>query len=132
MSNPERDGLTRRTILRLGLRLGLVAASIPGLPTVVTSRVGAQGTKPGANLVGKLEGPEVITDPAKFPKTFKEAPQLAELVKAGKLPAVQERIGQDPLVVKPLREIGKYGGTWRRGFTGAFDTSNGHRTAQND
>ena len=57
---------------------------------------------------------------------------LAELVKAGKLPPVQQRIGQDPLVVKPLREIGKYGGTWRRGFTGPFDTSNGHRAAQND
>ncbi len=44
----------------------------------------------------------------------------------------QQRIGQDPLVIKPLREIGKYGGTWRRGFTGPFDTSNGHRVAQND
>jgi peptide/nickel transport system substrate-binding protein len=35
-------------------------------------------------------------------------------------------------VIKPLREIGTYGGTWRRGFTGPFDTSNGHRAAQND
>ena len=92
----------------------------------------AQAAKPGAQLIGKLEGPEVVTDPAQFPKTFKEAPQLAELVRAGQLPPVQERIGQDPLVVKPLREIGKYGGTWRRGFTGPFDTSNGHRAAQND
>jgi peptide/nickel transport system substrate-binding protein len=64
------------------------------------------------------KGPEVVTDAAKFPKTFKEAPQLAELVKAGKLPPVAERIGQDPLVIKPLKEIGKYGGTWRAGFTG--------------
>ena len=35
-------------------------------------------------------------------------------------------------MIKPLRDIGKYGGTWRRGFTGPFDTSNGHRSAQND
>ena len=35
-------------------------------------------------------------------------------------------------MIKPLRDIGKYGGTWRRGFTGPFDTSNGHRAAQND
>src|SRR5687767_15453209 len=90
----------------------------------------AQGA--GKSLIGKLEGPEAITDSAKAPKTFKEAPQLAELVKAGKLPPVAERIGQDPLVIKPLKEIGKYGGTWRRGFTGAFDTSNAHRAAQND
>ena len=128
MDERDIDGLTRRTLLRLGLLTASVAAS-PGL---ITLPAAAQDTKLGTSLIGKLEGPEVITDPAKFPKSFKEAPQLAELVKAGKLPPVQERIGQDPLVVKPLREIGKYGGTWRRGFTGAFDTSNGHRVAQND
>src|SRR6058998_503354 len=114
------------------LRAGLVALTAAQLPDGLVSRALAQGAKPGANLIGKLEGAEVVTDPALIPKSFKEAPQLAELVKAGKLPPVQERIGQDPLVVKPLREIGKYGGTWRRAFTGPFDTSNGHRVAQND
>jgi hypothetical protein len=67
----------------------------------------------------------VVVDPAQFPKTFKEAPQLAELVKAGKLPPVAERIGQDPLVIKSVHEIGKYGGMWRRGFTGPVDFWNG-------
>ena len=81
----------------------------------------------GSTLIGKLEGPDVITDAAKFPTKFNEAPQLAELVKAGKLPPVQERIGQDPLVIKPVHEIGKYGGTWRRGFTGPADFWNGYR-----
>jgi peptide/nickel transport system substrate-binding protein len=81
----------------------------------------------GTSLIGKLEGPEVITDPAQFPKSFKEAPQLAELVKAGKLPPVAERIGQDPLVLKPVHSVGKYGGTWRRGFTGPADFWNGYR-----
>ena len=46
---------------------------------------------------------------------------LAELVKAGKLPPVAQRIPQEPLVIKPLNEIGKYGGTWRRGFLGPGD-----------
>src|SRR3989454_3429784 len=114
------------------LRAGLVALTAAQLPDGLVSRALAQPAKLGASLIGKLEGAEVITDPARFPKTFKEAPALAELVKAGKLPPVQERIGRDPLVVKPLREIGKYGGTWRRGFTGPFGTSNGHRAAQND
>jgi peptide/nickel transport system substrate-binding protein len=81
----------------------------------------------GSTLIGKLEGPDVITDPAKFPTKFNESPQLAELVKAGKLPPVQERIGQDPLVIKPVHEIGKYGGTWRRAFTGPADFWNGYR-----
>src|SRR5919198_5642966 len=113
------------------LSIGLVLL-VAGGGEVQGATAGTAAPSGGSSLVGKLEGPEVITDPAKFPKSFKEAPQLAELVKAGKLPPVQERIGQDPLVMKPLREIGKYGGTWRRGFTGAFDTSNGHRVAQND
>ena len=83
----------------------------------------------GSQLIGQLEGPEIITDPAKFPKSFKEAPQFAEMVKAGKLPPVEQRVSQEPLVVKPLREIGKYGGTWRRGFTGPADYWNGFRSA---
>ena len=93
-------GLSRRTMLRLGL----LAASATQLPV---GPAGAQGAKPGAHLIGKLEGPELITDPAQFPKRFNEAPMLAELVKAGKLPPVEQRIGQDPLVIKPLHEIGK-------------------------
>src|SRR5207245_6437534 len=114
------------------MRLGLLAIPATQVPLGFAHEAAAQGTKLGANLIGKLEGAEVVTDPALIPKTFKEAPQLAELVKAGKLPPVQERIGQDPLVGKPLLETGKYGGTWRRGFTGPFDTSNGPRVAHND
>jgi peptide/nickel transport system substrate-binding protein len=75
----------------------------------------------GSELIGQLEGPEVVTDPAAWPKSRQEAPQLAELVKAGKLPPVQERVSQEPLVIKPGHEIGKYGGTWRRGFSGPVD-----------
>ncbi len=83
--------------------------------------------RPGRELIGKIEGPEVILDSARFPKSFKEAPELAELVRAGKLPPVAERIGQDPLVIKPLHEIGKYGGMLRRGFNGPGDRQNGNR-----
>jgi peptide/nickel transport system substrate-binding protein len=85
----------------------------------------AEPSDKGVQLIGKLEGPEVVTDPSQFPKAFTEAPPLAELVKAGKLPPVAERVGQDPLVIKPVHAIGKYGGTWRRGFTGPADFWNG-------
>jgi len=108
--------------LRSRLTLGLAAAA---LTVVVAAGAFAQAGK--SSLIGKLEGPEVVTDPAKWPKTFREAPQLAALVKAGKLPPVAERIGQDPLVIKPLKEVGKYGGVWRAGFTGPADFWNGFR-----
>ncbi|TET07574.1 ABC transporter substrate-binding protein [Candidatus Aerophobetes bacterium] len=45
---------------------------------------------------------------------FHEAPELRAKVAAGELPSVEKRLPEDPLVVKPLEEIGQYGGTWRR------------------
>jgi len=69
-------------------------------------------------LSWNLEGGTVITDPAKTPKTFKEAPMLAALVKDGKLPPVEERLPKEPLVVQPLDMIGKYGGTIRMAVFG--------------
>src|ERR1700710_687437 len=77
--------------------------------------------------VGKLESPEIIIDPAKWPKVVGEAPQLAALVKDGKLPPVAQRVPTEPLVLKPLHSIGTYGGTWRRGFLGRGDGENGNR-----
>ena len=53
--------------------------------------------------------------------TGKEAPQLAALVKDGKLPPLAERLPQNPLVIKPFEKIGTYGGTLRRGLRGSSD-----------
>jgi peptide/nickel transport system substrate-binding protein len=113
----------RQEMLRL---LSLMAVTLWGVVAVDSTLPCAIAQGENA-LIGKLEGPEVMTDPAKFPQQFTEAPPLAELVKAGKLPPVAERIGQDPLVIKPVHEIGKYGGIWRRGFTGPADFANGYR-----
>src|ERR1700676_3876136 len=85
-----------------------------------------------SGLVGKLENPAIIPDPAQWPKKFGEAPALAELVKAGKLPPVEQRIPQEPMVLKPLRSVGKYGGTRRRGFLGPGDSENGNRVRSAD
>jgi peptide/nickel transport system substrate-binding protein len=60
---------------------------------------------------------------AAAPTEFKEAPALAELVKAGKLKAVKERLPEEPLVVKPVEEVGKYGGEWRNICVGVGDNT---------
>jgi peptide/nickel transport system substrate-binding protein len=119
------------------MRKALEVLSI--LVVTLLTLMAAGGVEPGAlaqtmggSMIGRLEGPQIITNPAQFPTTFQEAPQLAELVKAGKLPPVVERLGQDPLVIKPVHNIGKYGGTWRRGFIGPADVFNGFRAAMND
>ena len=83
----------------------------------------------GTGLVGELEGPSLVTDVSMFPTEFSEAPQLAELVAAGSLPPVEDRlpVREDLLVIDPLHEIGQYGGILRRGFTGPADKWNGYR-----
>ncbi|PDT81241.1 ABC transporter substrate-binding protein [Sinorhizobium sp. BJ1] len=53
--------------------------------------------------------------------TEKEAPQLAALVKDGKLPPLADRIPAKPMVVKPFEKIGTYGGALRRGLRGSSD-----------
>ncbi len=58
---------------------------------------------------------------------YKDAPMLADLVKAGKLPPVAQRLPEDPLVVETFESIGQYGGVWRRGFLGPGDFNNYHR-----
>ncbi len=55
---------------------------------------------------------------------YSEAPMLAELVAAGTLPPVAERLPVEPLVIEPFEEVGQYGGVWRRGFTGPSDYNN--------
>ena len=55
---------------------------------------------------------------------YKESPALAELVKAGKLPPVDQRLPQNPLVVPVVEKSGEYGGVWRRAFLGPADSNN--------
>lgn len=42
---------------------------------------------------------------------FGEAPMLRTKVASGELPPVEERLPEEPLVISPFEEIGKYGGT---------------------
>jgi len=121
----------REFLQQAALASGVVA--LGGLSPAQTL-AGQAGPALGAQYIGKLEGPEILRDVALYPKRFREAPMLAELVKAGKLPPLAERLpGREELmVVKPLREIGKYGGRWRRGFTGPADNENGNRICSTD
>ena len=61
------------------------------------------------------------------PTSYNEAPLLAEMIRNGTpdrygnlLPPVEQRLG-DPVVIPAVEAIGKYGGTWRRFYTGPSD-----------
>jgi peptide/nickel transport system substrate-binding protein len=51
---------------------------------------------------------------------FEESPMLAEMVAAGKLPPVDERLPARPTVVEAI-EVGQFGGTWHRAYSGPGD-----------
>ncbi len=112
----------------LAVSLLLAALGSHALPLPAAAQTTSQSSAfDQSGLVGKLEGPTIITDPARMPTSFHEAPMLADQVRAGKLPPVAERLPQEPMVVQPLHNIGKFGGTWRRGFIGPSDSENGNR-----
>ena len=119
----------RRALLTGATRFG--GATLLGTATqpIIAALAQSGDTPINRELIGKLEGPEVVTDPALWPKAFQEAPMLAARVATGSLPPVKDRIGSEPLVIKPVHEIGKYGGTWHQGFTGPGDIWNAWRAA---
>lgn len=58
-----------------------------------------------------------LTSPA---WAFEEAPMLTEMVEAGNLPAVDERLPVTPTVINAV-EVGQYGGNWMRAYRGPGD-----------
>jgi peptide/nickel transport system substrate-binding protein len=76
---------------------------------------------PTAAPINLSSAPTAAPAPTIAASKYKEAPMLADLVKAGKLPAVDQRLPQDPRVLTPLQEVGEYGGTWHRAYSGLSD-----------
>jgi peptide/nickel transport system substrate-binding protein len=117
---------TRRQVLGYGSMLATIAAPVA---QALAQNVTAVGNFHASGLVGTLESATIVST---VPTSFKEAPALAALVQQGKLPPVAQRLPAEPLVLKPLHEIGRYGGTWRRGFIGPSDGENGNRINSSD
>lgn len=107
---------------------GAVVAAAAGGATpaaAATTAPAPQATVASSQLTtGEIKGVTIVDT---VPSKFNEAPMLADLVKAGKLPPVEQRVPQEPLVYKPVDEIGKYGGNWRMAFTGVGDSQNMER-----
>lgn len=127
--------LRLRVVLSALLVLGmlLTACQSPATPTTAPEgKPEAAPTEAVKEPVDEPEPPEqaeVEEEPAAPPATdpetpitkYNEAPSLKELVEKGELPPVEERLPENPLVIPVVDGIGKYGGTWRRGFLGPSD-----------
>lgn len=72
---------------------------------------------PGEYFSYKWDGP--------IPTKFKEPPMLAQMVREGSIPPIEQRlpVAEDVQIIPPPDEIGEYGGTWRittSGFSGLY------------
>jgi peptide/nickel transport system substrate-binding protein len=70
--------------------------------------------------------------PAATGMAYQEAPMLADLVKAGSLPPVADRLPKNPLTTPVIEKIGTYGGEWRTGLLGGSDDAWMVRTVRYD
>jgi len=108
--------LTRREFLRvssLAAAASVVAACAqPAEPT----------TEPAPPAEAPTTAPAAPSEPPAEGR-YKEAPMLSDLVASGDLPPVDERLPENPCVLPVKESIGKYGGTWRRGFKGVSDAT---------
>ena len=95
-----------------------------------TSRRGANPI--WAQLVGKLEGATIVTDAGADAQDVQGSADAGGPGQGGKLPPVEKRLPDEPMVLKPAHEVGKYGGTWRRAFTGPADGENVNRIMATD
>jgi peptide/nickel transport system substrate-binding protein len=95
--------LSRRQFL---INTGIVA--VGGLLVACAADDPAAVSTPGA---APAAGEATAAPAADLPAgKYREAPQLAELVRAGQLPPVDERLPLQPWVIEPLDSVGRYGG----------------------
>lgn len=121
----KQRNVSRRTFLRLTALSGaaVVAACSPVPPAEVAPTAAEQQPPAAAATSTPAPTEAAVADNTATPVptvdtsvvAYKESPMLAELVKAGTLPPVEERLPVNPVVVQPLESVGKYGGTWRTG-----------------
>ena len=109
--------LTRRQFLAVSagaLTTATVAACTSGTPAsqpaATQPPASTQAAEPTAAPAPTALS-EATAAPAAAATRYKEAPMLTELVNAGKLPPVDQRLPANPVVVEPKNAIGMYGGT---------------------
>jgi peptide/nickel transport system substrate-binding protein len=104
--------LTRRSFLR-----ATAAAAV----TAMVASCAQPTDEPEPPAAQPTKAPAAATEVPAPTSKYREAPMLAEMVKAGTLPPVEERLPEDPMVVEPWKSVGEYGGTWRMATLGSND-----------
>jgi peptide/nickel transport system substrate-binding protein len=88
-------------------------AALAAAPTASASTCASVADPKGLKTAMPQQGDLAEVEAQLGKLTFKDNPLFAERVKAGQLPTVDKRLPQEPLVVVPYEECGRYGGTLR-------------------
>jgi peptide/nickel transport system substrate-binding protein len=127
--------INRRKFLQMSAAgvAGLVIASCApaAAPTTEVAAPTTPAEKPAAAATPTpvpTQAAPATAVPTVAASKYKESPVLADQVKAGKLPPIEERLPVNPLVLSPLDGVGKYGGRLREywpgtGWNGHFQES---------
>lgn len=99
------------------LVVGLLAACAGGAEPIDL------GTSTEEELPSAEEVTDVDTEAPEADMSQMEAPMLAEMVEAGELPPLEERLPTNPAVVEPVESLGQYGGTWTSALVGGQDNA---------
>jgi peptide/nickel transport system substrate-binding protein len=103
--------MSRRNFLRMsalgvaGVALASCAAPEPAVEPTMAPEVKPTEVQPTA-----IPTQAATATPVPTVAAAKEAPQLADMVAAGTLPPLSDRLPKNPLTLSPVNTIGKYGG----------------------
>jgi len=116
----EKLKLNRRDFLKASAiaATGILVQACAKTPTEAPTRAAAEPTA--------TKKPEEKAAATPKPEAPKEAPMLVDMVKAGSLPSLDERLPQDPMVIEPFHEMGKYCNDVHRTLKGASDLTGYH------
>ena len=102
--------VTKEVVKEVPVEVVVTKEVVKEVPVEVVVEVPKEVVREVVRIV-EVEKPTIVR--------YGEAPQLAQLVSAGKLPPVAERLPSNPMVIPVFGEIGKYGGQIRRGYIGS-------------
>jgi peptide/nickel transport system substrate-binding protein len=117
--------MKRFSLIALLTALALILAACSGVAPPAEAPVQEEEPAEEAPVAEEEEEPDVAVDKSieagesttaeekvEVTSEYKEAPMLADMVAAGDLPPVDERLPVDVQVVTPVDSVGQYGGTW--------------------
>lgn len=116
MQEVKNKMVSRRRFMQLSAfaGAGIAVAACGGAPA-------AAPEAPAAEAPAAAAGGEAASSGGAAAGQYSEAPMLADLVSAGSLPPVDERLPSNPFVMPVAEQTGNYGGTFRRAFKGVSD-----------